>query len=114
MISSHFWQAPSERIQGSPMVDCYRATGQNRGVHVFCQYRRHIFEMIGKVLEDKVRYLCGLLACSKHTLVLTGAGASTSAGLLAPFSSVRSKVRGHGYNPPTSLFLFEQRLVTIK
>ena len=40
------------------------------------------FKMVGKVLEDKVRYLCGLLACSTHTIVLTGAGASTSAGLL--------------------------------
>ena len=97
------------------MADCHRATGQNGGVHIsIASIVTTSLKMFGKVLEDKVRYLCGLLACSKHTLVLTGAGASTSAGLLAPFSSARSKVRGHGYNPPTSLFLFEQRLVTIK
>ena len=54
-----------------------------------------------------MRYLCGLLACSQHTLVLTGAGASTSAGLLPcsvlvrqflPFVLLRgfSKLQQHG------------------
>ena len=86
MQSIWFEQAPTKRICGSPMADCYRATWQNRGVRIsWCSTTLII---IAKVLEDKVRYLCGLLACSKHTLVLTGAGASTSAGLLAPLRAL--------------------------
>ena len=34
-----------------------------------------------EVLQDKVRYLAHLLSCSRHTVVLTGAGTSTSAGV---------------------------------
>ena len=63
-------------------------------------------KMIGKVLEDKVRYLCGLLACSQHTLVLTGAGASTSAGLSATLEAL--SVIGP---QPTFYFNFQSRFV---
>ena len=61
-----------------------------------------------EVLQDKVRYLAHLLSCSRHTVVLTGAGTSTSAG-------VRQTARGstgQGYQGklphPTSYYLSHQ------
>ena len=74
-------------------------------------WRSTPLRIIAKVLEDKVRYLCGLLACSKHTLVLTGAGASTSAGLLAPLRALCFQVPRLVRN---TFFIFTQPNVSQK
>ena len=61
-----------------------------------------------EVLQDKVRYLAHLLSCSRHTVVLTGAGASTSAGV----RQTARGITGQGYQGklphPTSSYLSHQ------